>query len=1123
MTITAADLAILSRLLDEAAEVPKAAREAWLAALPAADQARVPMLREMLAEQAAPRHPGFLHALPKVSDDAPMEAESATVGAHVGPYRLIREIGRGGMGTVWLAHRENAPTEDFVALKLPHLSVRRNDSAERLERERAILAALDHPGITKLLDAGADEQGLPFLVLEYVKGEPIDDHCRRQRVDLRARLGLFVQAASAVAYAHRRQVLHRDLKPANVLVTADGTVRLLDFGIATLLCDEWSVETALTRHSGRPLTLEYASPEQLRGEPAGIASDVYSLGVMLYELLCATRPHCSEGRSRAMFEAVATTAVPRRPSEVTAEPALRQALHGALDAVVMKALRKPACERYRSVEALVDDVQRFLDHRPVCAMDEPWSDAGGGALVSALPARDVILVGRQIDRAAVADLLRARRLVCIVGPGGVGKTELARAVASSISDDFADGATWVDLAALTSEAQLVPSVAAAAGVQLAAGHGHDGLLAALASRHRLLLLDNCEHLRAPVAAWLEAMFARAPALRVLATSREPLRATGETVYRLEPLPSPPGAVKLTHARDYAAFQLLERCVARADLGFRFDDRLAPAGAEICRELDGVPLAIEMAAVWVPKIGIEGVREMLHERLRMLRFEARGPALRQRSLRDVLDWSYGLLTPAEQMALRRLSAFAGPFDIELAEQMIADECTDRWCARELLVSLVDKSLVSVGHADVPRYRLLETTRLHAIECVQRRDESSDVRQRHGRVMSGLAQALADAPLADDEGLARFERHYADFECAFERACGADDADTAAPTLKALRELDFHRGVAVGMPGRLVSAARLLDRAAPLARTTIFDVIASCGWIRLPSISRSEAARQAVLHWRTQADQARMLHHALCILAINAAIEGSPEEARAALQEALGMADAAENPQWRLVSLVAAAHTEGFLGDARACLEKLRAALPLAVASGRRGFTAYIQVHLIEAAVNAGEASEALAFAPDMIRRMRALGQREYLLVTCHQMARAGVLAGRWEEARVALAEALALAWEFNRVREFLELLADFALGRGLFLIAARLSGFARKLEATAAAAALGQCRATLDPTTLERALEEGALMSNDACRELAVSVLSGRGPPWADAADQALLVARTSSIVVTPASTLSMPS
>jgi len=1077
-------------LLDSALELDATAHAAWLESLGAEHARLSPLLRDLLRARADVGTGRFMQTPPSFGISSPALAALS----RVGPYRLLRELGLGGMASVWLAQRDDAPDDDLVALKLPHVDWHRAGCGERLERERAILSTLDHPGITRLLDAGVDEHRQPYLVLEHVKGEPIDEHCRRHGLDLRARLMLFAQAADAVAYAHRRQVLHRDLKPANVFVTEDGEVRLLDFGIAKLLDDGWSVETDLTRQSGRPLTPEYASPEQLRGEPAGIASDVYSLGVMLYELLCASRPHRREGRTPAAFEELVVAAIPRRPSEVAAEPTLRQALRGDLDAVVMKALRKPMHERYRSVEALVDDVQRFLDRRPVCAADESAAalEHGAAAPVRGLPARDVVLLGRQTDRAAVADLLRSRRLVCVVGHGGVGKTELACAVAAAVSEEFADGACWVDLAVLTSEVQLAPAIAAATGIALAAGDGNELVRAALAPRHLLLLLDNCEHLLAPVAGLVEALLASAPALRVLATSREPLQVSDEQMYRLDPLPAPPAMAGLAHAREYPAFQLLERRILRADLGFEFDDRFALAGAEVCQALDGVPLALEMAAAWVPKIGIEGVREMLHERLRMLRGVARGQQpLRQRSLRDLMDWSYGLLMPPEQLALRRLSAFAGPFDIELAERMIADESTDRWSAHELLAALLDKSLVSVKQADVACYRLLETTRLYAIERVQEAGESQVVQQRHGRLMAQVAEVLIEqfTTADDDELVVRFNRYYAEFESAFESACEANDAHTAALTLHALRQLDALRGVAAGMEARLVSATRLLADAAPLARATILTTIASCGWIQLPSISRAEAARQAVSLWREWPDRARTLLGALFHLGINTAIEKSADEARAALLEAHALADVIADARLRTTLLVCEAHVEEVLGDQHACLDKLREALPLAVAEGRRRFAGYVRVHLVEAAVAAGEYVLALELAPEMIKSMRDLGQREYLAIACHQVARAALRVNKLEAARIALAEALPLAWEFNRVEQFLEPLAHLAAQRGLVVAAARVCGFVRALGAAVPEEAIELCRAALEAPTLERALHEGALLTRDACRALATSLLA----------------------------------
>ncbi len=1081
----------------------------------------------MLAVHWSSMHAGFMEHGPKLSDSGAADEEdlwSPKAGDLIGPCRLVRVIGHGGMGTVWLSEQADGALKSQVALKLPHMRWDRADIAERFARERSVLSTLAHPGITKLLDAGVYRHVQPYLVLEYVQGEPIDVHCRRYGLDLRARLMLFLQVASAVSYAHRQQVLHRDLKPANVLVTSDGAVRLLDFGIAKLLDNGASVETDLTRKWGRPLTLEYASPEQLRGDPAGITSDVYSLGVILYELLCGMRPHRREGRSPASFEAALLGEVPRLPSEVAVEPSMRQALSGALDAVMMKALRKSMHDRYPSVAALADDVQRFLDRRPVCALDDPPRIDSLEAMASGQaarrsrgpPARDIVLVGRQADRAAVADLLRSRRLVSVVGHGGVGKTELARAVAVVLTDEFAEGVAWVDLAPLTSEEQLVPALAAAVGIELPSGCGQDLLLAALAPRHLLVLIDNCEHLLAPVASLVEQLLAYAPALRVLATSREPLRASGEQVYRLSPLPSPPANANLAQAREYAAFQLLEQGIVRADLGFEFDDRLASVGAEICEALDGVPLPLEMIAAWVPKVGIKGVREMLHERLRLLRGGVRGVPLRQRSLRDLLDWSYGLLTAPEQLALRRLSAFVGAFDVTLAERMLADENTDRWSARELLSSLADKSLVSIGHADGPLYRLLQTTRVYSVERAKEAGESAAIRQRHGAVMVSVAAEFVDeyATTTDDNELVdRFSRYYREVESAFDRACMASDAGTVAWTLRALRAFDGLCGIVVGMEARLVSARRLLAGAEPLVRAKILSADASCGWIRSPSISRTEVSRQAVAQWRLLPGESRSLVMALCHLGFNAAQEGHHDEARSALQEALALADLIVDPHWRATRLVFIAHIEGFLGDRRACLERLREALPLVLAGGRLRFAGYVRMHVIKAAVEAGDVALALSMAPDVMRSMRTLGQREYLAITCHQVARAGLVAGDLEATRVALAEALPLAWEFNRVHEFLEPMAHLAARRGLTPVAARLSGFVQALGATPPKAADELCRAAMDPPALERAMREGAAMSDRACRELAASVLVASDviaihAAWAHLALPATLPTRT---------------
>jgi eukaryotic-like serine/threonine-protein kinase len=359
----------LNSLLDTALDLPPERRDEWLAALDSKYEGLEPQLVELLRRAARIETEDFLNTLPKLAGLPEPSAQAASEkGAAVGPYRLIRELGAGGMGSVWLAQRNDGFLDNRpVALKLPHGPWHRAGLAERLAREREILAALNHVNIARLYDAGVTSEGQPYLAIEYVEGRPIDAYCHEQRLGLKQRIQLFLQVIDAAAYAHGKLILHRDLKPANILVTPQAEVRLLDFGIAKLLQEGRAHATSLTSLAGRALMPDHASPEQILGEPLSVASDVYSLGVVLYELLSGTRPYRLERESRGALEDAIVQVDPERPSEVASDPAVRRELRGDLDTIVLKALKKKATERYATANALAEDLQRFLARRPVLA------------------------------------------------------------------------------------------------------------------------------------------------------------------------------------------------------------------------------------------------------------------------------------------------------------------------------------------------------------------------------------------------------------------------------------------------------------------------------------------------------------------------------------------------------------------------------------------------------------------------------------------------------------------------------------------------------------------------------------------------------------------------------------
>ena len=337
---------------------------------------------DQFLETPAFRSEAALGNQPGEVDEQPLQREALEPGTCIGSWRVIRAISRGGMGAVYLAERridEDRASIQHAAIKVMRQRVDPEIFAPRFRRERRILARLSHPFIARFLEGGALGNGLPYLVVEYVDGVPIKEYCRNRQPDLRAILELFCKVCSAVAYAHKNLVVHRDLKPSNILVTGDGTPRLIDFGIAKILESDQEIGLKDPTVGLGPCTPRYCSPEQIQGEEITIAADNFSLGIILYELVSSSHPFSPpiEHESRAgEFEVLKRIcqAEPKRLPAWSGETGMgiAKSRKNDLEAIILKALQKQPSDRYKSVEHLVEDIQNFLDCRPVTARPESW-------------------------------------------------------------------------------------------------------------------------------------------------------------------------------------------------------------------------------------------------------------------------------------------------------------------------------------------------------------------------------------------------------------------------------------------------------------------------------------------------------------------------------------------------------------------------------------------------------------------------------------------------------------------------------------------------------------------------------------------------------------------------------
>ena len=472
----------VSPYLDEAMELSDDERAPWLARVRLRDASLADDLEALLEERGHASREGFLEGAPHGPSASPPPN-----GQTVGDWTLVSLIGQGGMGNVWLARRNDGRFQGHAAVKLLNASRLGRSGEERFRREGDLLARLAEPHIARLLDAGVSPSGQPYLVLEYVEGEPIDRHCDARGLDVEARLRLFLEILQAVAHAHANLIVHRDIKPSNVLVGKDGHAKLLDFGIAKLLEGEGEAgaATALTREGGRALTPEFAAPEQMTGGAVTTATDVYALGILLYLLLTGRHPAGAALHSPGeLFKAILETDPPRASDAVgetrtqtpearqqnaaarSATPeGLRRLLEGDLDTIVAKALKKNPAERYPSVTALAEDLRRFLRHEPIGARPDTWGyrvakfvrrNRGGVAaavlvLGAALAGTAVIVArGREAQRqrdAAQAQLARATAaneflgfLLTVAAPAGrrISESDLLEKGEALVDKQFAD-------------------------------------------------------------------------------------------------------------------------------------------------------------------------------------------------------------------------------------------------------------------------------------------------------------------------------------------------------------------------------------------------------------------------------------------------------------------------------------------------------------------------------------------------------------------------------------------------------------------------------------------------------------------------------------------------------------
>ena len=711
-------------------------------------------------------------------------------------YFLQQEIGAGGMGSVFLG--QDIQQKQQVAIKHLKPELARPDLVERFQREGEALRKLNHPNIVGMLD-NVEEEGQHYLVMEYVAGGDLSDILDEGSLSLEKIISLAIDVCDALTRAHRVGIIHRDLKPPNVLIATDGTPRLTDFGIAHVIEKERVTETGAIIG-----TLDYVPPEVLNGESIDTRADIWAFGVMLFEMLAGQRPFTGDGVIE-IINAIATQPIPDLE-------ALQPDAPVELVDLVYRMLERDRNARISSMRHVGAALEDILHGRSVQAalpstrFAPPAPDVLHPARHN-LPVQTTPFIGREAELAALKQLLDNPEvhLVTIAGPGGMGKTRLALESAASQINNHRDGVFLIELAPLSTVEGIVPATADAVGYQFQSD-GRDQkqqLLDYLHNKKMLLVLDNFEHLMAGATLTTDILQA-APGIHILATSRQRLHQSAEHLFNLHGMDFPAWETP-DDALEFAAVKLFLQSARRVVPDYAVTTENMGHIARICKLVQGMPLGIVLAASWVSMLGPDEIAHEIQQNVEFLEADMGDLPERHRSIRAACDYSWKLMTEAEQQLFARLGVFQGGFTREAAQAVAGADLRG-------LMSLGNKSIIE-RDAETGRYNMHELLRLYAQQRLG--PDEAQIRDVHLQYFLEWAVESVDKRWGNDaaEWFDQTEREMPNVRLAIARAVENGDAEIALKLVNALWWYWFRHGAGREAKGYFEQALALSQKDTP----------------------------------------------------------------------------------------------------------------------------------------------------------------------------------------------------------------------------------------------------------------------------------------------------------------------